>query len=207
MEFKLQKVDELLIAQHSCLEKSDYCYFLGEYVSRKGYEHSPMNQLIFNLKKSMDRKEKSGWCYKRKAIEEIADFFNQLISLQWRGLKNCTWVPFPPSKTKEHSEYDSRLLDILNIIKNTNNELDIRELLETKTDRNAAHLEGKRLPPEEHVKNLRLVEKFINPIPKTLIIFDDVITSGASFKAAQKILKERFVIPVVGIFIARAINI
>jgi predicted amidophosphoribosyltransferase len=49
-----------------------------------------------------------------------------------------------------------------------------------------------------------LDESLKNPPPQAIAIFDDVITTGASFKAAQEILQKEFPkIPIIGIFIAR----
>jgi predicted amidophosphoribosyltransferase len=209
VKYKLQKIDESLISEHSYLEPSDICFFFGEYASHKGYQHSPMNQLIFNLKKEIGRKEKPEWRHKEQAIKEIAEL---LVSLpNWeKTFKRCTWIPLPPSKKQTHQEYDDRLLRILEKtnVSGTGSKLDIREMLITKSDRPASHLPGiKRFTKEEHLKNLMLDEKLINPNPKAIVIFDDVITSGASFKAAQEILKKKFTnMPIAGVFIARALK-
>ncbi|MDI1352270.1 MAG: hypothetical protein PSV35_05800, partial [bacterium] len=59
---------------------------------------------------------------------------------------------------------------------------------------------------QDHLDNLKLDNTLINPKPKAIVIFDDVITTGASFKAAKEILNTSFPkIPSIGIFIARNI--
>jgi predicted amidophosphoribosyltransferase len=46
------------------------------------------------------------------------------------------------------------------------------------------------------------------PAPRKIILFDDVLTTGASFKAAQTLLRENFPnAPIAGIFIARNIKL
>lgn len=62
-------IDNSLLQEHSCLDVNDKCYFFGEYAGRQGYSHSDMNQIIFNFKKPMSEKGKSGWGYKGKEIQ------------------------------------------------------------------------------------------------------------------------------------------
>jgi hypothetical protein len=58
---RLTKIDDLTRPDHSYLTAADVCYFLGEYTARKGFAFSATNRLIFNLKKSMDRRGRSEW--------------------------------------------------------------------------------------------------------------------------------------------------
>ncbi len=203
---KLQKIDESLISEHSCLKPEDPCFFLGEYASRQGYQHSPMNQLIFNLKKSVDKIGQPDWRYKESAISEIVRLFTSTPS--WQQLKLYTWIPVPPSAIKNEPEYDDRLLKILaKMNASNNNSLDIREILVQKNSRGPNHLTGNRRTIKDHLSNWIIDENLIQPAPKKILVFDDVITSGASFKAAQALLSEKFgSIPIIGLFIARATN-
>ncbi len=45
----LLKIDASLLQDHSCLDLTDHCYFFGEYSGKKGFNHSEMNQLIWNF--------------------------------------------------------------------------------------------------------------------------------------------------------------
>ncbi len=56
MSSKLQSIDELLRQEHSYLRPEDDCYFYGDYTVGGGYHHSKMNDLIFNFKKSVEKK-------------------------------------------------------------------------------------------------------------------------------------------------------
>ena len=115
----------------------------------------------------------------------------------------------PPSKIKSHSEYDDCTLRILKRAKQFELTLDVRELLLAKTSRDPAHNPGNKRPSiADHFNNLMIDEGLKDPLPRAIVIFDDVITSGASFKAAQKILLKNFPdVPIVGIFVARNIKI
>ncbi len=209
----LQKIDEFLLHEHSCLDESDYCYFIDDYFSirKVGVEYinqnqtsTNMNNIINNFKKPVDRRGLPEWYYKEQAILQIANWIASLTC--WDKIKDATWVPVPPSKIKMDPFYDDRLLQVLqklNEIKK--NSVDIRELLQIRANRIAAHGHGaKRLSPQEHYENYVLDESKKDPFPRAIILFDDVITSGATFKGAQKIITENFPgVPVIGFFVAR----
>lgn len=207
-ETNLQRIDESLLQEHSCLDATDYCYFLGEYAGGLGFKHSEMNQLINNLKKPIDRQHLPEWHYKEQAIQQIA--FLLMSTPAWNKLKSGTWVPMPPSKIKSDAAYDDCILRILKRAQQFEETLDIRELLLAKTSRNPAHTPGSKRPTvEDHLGNLIIDETLKEPLPnKAVIIFDDIITTGSGFKAAQKILKNNFPeVPVIGVFVARNIKI
>ena len=72
MPIRLSKIDDLTRPDHTFIEAADECLYLGEYTAKKGYQFSDTNQLIFNLKKPMDRRGQPGWSYKRSAVEKRA---------------------------------------------------------------------------------------------------------------------------------------
>jgi hypothetical protein len=57
-----------------------------------------MNDVIYNFKKPMDRKNRPEWSYKVEAISKIAGWL--ICTTVWQKIKNATWVPIPPSKIK-----------------------------------------------------------------------------------------------------------
>jgi hypothetical protein len=61
---KLTRVDSLLLPDHYYLDADDECYFIGEYTARAGFAFSATNDLIQNLKKPMDRRDRPEWKYK-----------------------------------------------------------------------------------------------------------------------------------------------
>jgi len=203
---RLLKIDESLIDEYLSLEKSDLCFFLGEYAARQGYQFSEMNQLVYNLKKPLSVIDQPHWSYKEKSINQIADL---IISLKaWQKLKDCLWIPIPPSKVTSHKEYDNRLTKVLIKIKEKEPNFSFSEILVSKENRDSAHLGAKRLGITEHINNLSIDQSKIISTQKPIIIFDDVITSGASFKAAQILLKKIYPdSTIVGFFVARSIKI
>jgi hypothetical protein len=136
---RLSKIDEPTRPDHTFLDAADTCYYLGEYTARAGFAFSPTNDLIQNLKKPMDRKDRPEWRYKVWAINRSAQMLREVLPEEW--FARVTFVPVPPSKTRDHVEYDDRLLQILRKVGEGRN-LDIRELVVMTESIDPAHLEG-----------------------------------------------------------------
>lgn len=84
--------------------------------------------------------------------------------------------------------------------------LDVRELLLQAQSTAAAHVSGYRPTRQELIDNYRIDEGAARPAPKGIALFDDVLTNGTHFKAAQAVLQTRYPgIDVVGVFIARRV--
>ena len=188
---------------HFHLRESDVCYYIGEYTSHEDYAYSRTNQLIHNLKKSMDRRGRSEWRYKARAIEEAARAFQSAIPDEL--LDQLTFVPIPPSKSKAHSLYDDRITRMLHLVR-PQASLDLRELIIQAESTEAAHAIDSRPSPETIEANYRLDTSLIEPKPKALVLVDDILTTGAHFRAAKTVLERRFPsMPIMGMFIARRV--
>lgn len=199
---KLQRIDEFLLIDHHHLQNDDQCYFYGEYTARRGFSHSKTNDLILNFKKPLDQKGTNAWKHKGIAINEVVKIFTTLQV--WVKLRTYTWVPIPPSKSKSDPKYDDRLIQTLEGMKSIEPTLDYRELVKIKKTRTPAHEATFRPKPEDHFENFELDSSCVNPKPRAIIIFDDVITTGSSFRAMKRLINETYpAIPVVGLFIAR----
>lgn len=201
---RLCKIDDLTLPDYHYLEPDDRCYFIREYTSRQDYSFSSTNDLISNFKKSMDRKGKSEWKYKERAILSIAREFSNLLPVD--SLTKMTLVPMPPSSVKGDPDHDDRMLRVLKNIDQEIN-LDVRELILQSKSIPAVHFRGSyRHDPEELAEIFYIDENISEPIPPKIAIFDDVLTTGAHFKAAQRTIQERYPgISVIGIFVARRI--
>jgi hypothetical protein len=188
----LTKIDELLLAAHSSLSPGDDCYFMLEY--------NEGSALINNLKKKMDRREKREWPYKEWTIQQIAaelaaalpDIINFLTT---------TFLPIPPSKTRDNPLYDDRLLKILRLACPT--DADIRESIICRQDHTAAHeSECDRPTVDELINNYTWVGTA--PLRPNIVLFDDVITNGTHFTACKRFLLQHHpAANTTGIFIAR----
>ena len=202
MANRLQRIDQLLLPDHFYLSADDDCYFYGEYTVQGGFAHSDTNRLILNFKKEIGRRGKPDWKYKAEAIRDVAKIFTSLND--WPQLQNFTWVPIPPSKDKNDPQYDDRLVQTLKAMQAHFQNLDFRELVRIKRSRQAAHGNENRPTPQNHYANFEIDKSLTNPAVTSIVVFDDVVTTGSGFKAMKRLLSERFPgVKVIGVFIAR----
>ena len=199
---KFQKIDDLTRPKHSWIETSDICFYLCEYVAGEGYQHSYINQQIFNLKKPMSDRYRPGWHYKTSAIRKIASAFTRAFS--GVDLADWTFVPVPPSRMHGDAEHDDRVIRMLHGMQPRQ---DVRELICQTQNVQASHRGRIRLPPDQLAKLYRIDETRSDPTPKNIVVFDDILTTGSHFKAAQIVLQNRFPdAGIVGLFVARAVH-
>jgi len=200
---RLTKIDDLARPDHFYLTPTDECYFLGEYTARKGYAFSATNQLILNFKKAMDKRNSAQWRYKEKAIEEAAAAFRASLNGEW--LDGATLVPIPPSKSKNDALYDDRLVRMVRSIR-PQPALDVRELILQRASTVAVHDQENRPTPEQIQANYAIDHAVRDPVPQVIGLFDDVLTTGAHFRAASTVLQQSFpTARIVGLFIARRV--
>ena len=201
---RITKIDDLVRRDYRHITEADRCYFVGEYTARKGYAYSDTNQLILNFKKSMDRAGQPEWRHKEKAIQVAANVFRN--SIPPNQIEKFTFVPIPPSKAKRHPHYDNRLVRMLEAIR-PEPRLDIRELIFQTESTVPAHNQDVRPRPSHIEKIYRLDKDLAEPEPKIFALVDDVLTTGAHFRAAKSILSKFFPRKaVIGLFIARCVQ-
>lgn len=200
----LTKVDDLFRDDHYHLRTDDSCYFIREYIAYAGFSHCETNDLILNLKKSMDKRGKSEWRYKDWAIRKCAEELITAIAEKWT-LNGWILVPAPPSKTKAHEMYDDRMVQIAQMVGQTL-AVDIVELLESIADREPQHASKAKRDVQAQVANLRVNKRLLKTRPKGIVVLDDVLTTGATFQACQTVLERELPdVPVAGLFVARRV--
>jgi len=200
---KLQAVDDLIRPQHSYLGKEDRAYFLREYTARAGFSYGETNDIITNLKKSVDRRERPEWHYKERDIQRAGEELR--AALGEKTLQTVTIVPMPPSKAKADPLYDDRLLRIVQLMTDGLN-CDVRELILQHKSTAAAHERSDRPGPQEYYDNYFIDENLVDPAPTRLLVVDDVLTTGAHFVGIKRRLGEKFPnVAVFGCFFARRI--
>lgn len=70
----------------------------------------------------------------------------------------------------------------------------------------AVHDQEDRPRPEEIQANYAIDQTLLNPKPQNIALVDDVLTTGAHFRAACAVVKQVFPdVPIVGLFIARRV--
>lgn len=200
---RLTKIDDLARPDHYYLTAEDDCYFLGEYTARKGYAFSATNQLILNFKKPVTVRGTAQWNYKERAIGDVAAAFRTTLNGEW--LNTATLVPIPPSKAKTDPLYDDRLVRMLRAIR-PQPAPDTRELIVQRANMAAAHEQANRPKPDDIAANYAIDEQLRNPAPQIIGLFDDVLTTGAHFRAASNILKTAYpAVRIIGVFVARRV--
>lgn len=197
---KPTKIDLLTLDDHWHLQPEDDCWYLGEYTSGKGFAFSEINQLILNFKKSVDKQGTSEYQYKLAAIEEITQTLKDTLRPN-AGEAGSVYVPIPPSKASRHPLYDDRVYEAL---QGTDLRLDIRKLIVQTESTAASHFSQARPSPSDLFRRYEIDTQLSSPTPERIVVVDDVVTTGAHFKAAQTLLAVEFPgVPVSGLFIAR----
>jgi hypothetical protein len=197
----LTKIDELTLPDHWHLDGTDECYFIGEYTAGQGFSHSATNQLILNLKKGLDRRGRPEWIWKERAIQQAATVLRG--SLNPAFLQNATFVPVPPCRATNDPLYDDRMSRVLRLL---GPEVDVRELVKQIESTEGAHISPDRPGPRQLYENYSIDDSLTEPAPMQIAVVDDVLTTGAHFKAMKRILNETFQgVEVVGLFLARRV--
>jgi predicted amidophosphoribosyltransferase len=201
---RLTEIDDLSRPDHSYLSAADDCYFLGEYTARKGFAFSSTNQLILNLKKGMDRRDRPEWAFKGRAIRTAAEALRASLNDDARAM--LTFVPIPPSKAKgDPPLHDDRLLQVLRSVW-PGQATDIRELIVQPQSTDAVHDREERPTPAQIEGRYVVDRQLLQPAPQLIAVVDDVITTGAHFVAARNLLRREFAdTKFVGLFIARRV--
>lgn len=202
MSFPLVAIDEINRGDHYYLDQDDICYYFKTYTSGQSYNFSDTNSLITNLKMDVNIKDSNPqrWNYKCGAINECATYLNYAID----NFPEFTFVPVPPSKTKANPLYDNRLLKILQ--KAFKGNADISELITMNEDMESSHSlpPGMRPTPISLRRNMTLNAELFENSKDNIIVFDDVLTTGAHFKACKNlILNANPDKTIIGVFLAR----
>lgn len=197
---KLRKFDDTNREDHYFLRPEDDCYYFIEFTARKPYSYSAENGYIANLKKSPLKRNTYQWPHKVRAMNEAAQTLFRELPNDW--LADSTFVPIPPSKAKDHPEYDDRMLQILSQMQN----IDVRELVYQEESMDATHVSENRHSINTLAANYRINEELINPPPTHIVIIDDMMTAGAHYRAMRRVLRRQFPgVPISGVFIARRV--
>lgn len=182
------------------IKDDDVCIYAREYIAGGcGYKGGPTNKLILNFKKPPSKKELSEWQYRIQAVRtfktEAEKLFNQDSDISITAI--------PSSKHKAHSEYDCRFEDLFKELLKSRPCLNIEWPIEVKQTGRATH-QGDRQHPDRIKKNY--IWKGFKTTPNRLYVFDDVLTTGAHFRAFSNFLKNnKYTRQIIGTFWSRAI--
>lgn len=149
----------------------------------------------------MDRQGLPEWQYKERAIAKAAVAFR--TALGQNGVDALTFVPIPPSKAKDDPLYDDRMVRLLTKVR-SNPPLDVRELIIQTQSTEAVHGMDDRPGPNQIVARYKIDEDLAVGLKRYVAIVDDVLTTGAHFRAAKSVLSDQFPEQeIIGLFLAR----
>ncbi|WP_131751204.1 MULTISPECIES: phosphoribosyltransferase [Legionella] len=198
-----------IVENRPALTEEDRCYYYMTYYPFSELAVSGEKQTILNLKISkeelQENPKRNYW--KEKSLREIANLLINTIKHN-PVLTDYLWVPAQSSKTKSDPNYDDRLQQILIRVKQEIpsfkwfDALSVKKTVEKSRQSNQRNV-------QEKLENLHIDPKFVDALSQNkVVVFDDVLTTGATFKAAQlKIKAANPTIEVIGIFIAKAVSL
>jgi hypothetical protein len=176
---------------------NDKCYYARDYVAHGGYAASEANQLILNFKKPMSRQKTPEWRHKLRAVRQFA---RELSSVLPDG---ATIGSIPSSIEMGDPDYDPRLDWTLELLRKMSRGFAIEYPITRRMTTQSVHDGARRDPAEIYID---LEWKGFKAVPDSMFLIDDVITTGAHFKACQQLIREHHSeIEIVGLFWARTI--
>ena len=151
----------------------------------------------------MDKRGRTEWKYKGMAINKIGNMFAQ--SLPRFPFSGTIIVPIPPSKVKTDPLYDDRIIQVMNIFCRDHQDADLREIISVQSNKVPSH--EVRASPDGILPYLSVNKALCKNQKPAIVLVDDVLTSGAHFKACQTLLRQEFPKSIIrGLFIARAVH-
>lgn len=199
------RIDRTL-AGHLLLQEDDLCYY---YLVRTsgGFNASTANSRIQNFKKEPERfKDNPGvWRYKTAAIEHFAfDVCDLLNRHDFKNILdhfgNVALVPMPTHCPKSHERYDSRLVDMCNIVAGQVDGVRVEDAFDMRYELAPSHGGGTR-----DVQALMQAMSFAGfaQTPRLVILVDDVLTKGTHYVVCRDLIRRMYPeMPIIGLFLA-----
>ncbi len=143
--------------------------------------------------------------YKQQAINHAAAALRNFLPRTYAE-HSATFVPIPGSKAAGDSDYDDRMLRVLQRALQGWT-ADIRPMLELTDSTPADHETTDRLSYDELLAISRLTDSSGQPLRQIVVVVDDVLNSGKHFKVAQALISERYpTVEIRGLFLARCVR-
>ena len=109
------------------------------------------------------------------------------------------------NKAKSDSLYDDRMTRMLRAIRESP-PLDVRELIMQASSTAAVHDQAVRPQPDDIAGLYTIDRRQREPAPSAIALCDDVLTTGAHYRAALSVVQQAFPgVRVIGLFIARRV--
>ena len=120
-------------------------------------------------------------------------------------LDQLTFVPVPPSRARGDPLYDDRLVRMLRAIRPAP-PLDVRELVVQTASMIPAHERDDRPDPRAVEALYRIDGPLLEGCRPTIVVVDDMLTTGAHFRAAKSVIVQALPeATVIGLFLVRRV--
>lgn len=197
---RLQAIDELTRSDHYYLTDDDQCYYFGSYLKGANWGYDAFHQLFWNFKKALD---KGGQHYKKQAISRVG----RMVAKHFAAYVDADslFIPVPPSTAKGDPGYDDRCLQALKIAqRHSSVAVQVSDAIRQLESTTPAHLQESRPRPEDYQENYAIVDDAAIVVAKWIVVFDDLITTGAHFRAISEMVTETNPrVQITGLFLGR----
>ena len=189
------------------LDGNDRCYYYMTYDPWSDLLVNEQKKIVKNLKIKPNelignplRKK-----YKDQSIQTVSNWIIETIN-EYQELKNYLWIPASPSKSRDDQNYDDRLVKILELVKAAIPDFAYFDALYAKNSLEESRRSNER-DIQKKLENLGIDKNFINYLKTNkIVIFDDVLTTGSTFKATQnKIHEIDNTLKIIGVFLAKSL--
>ena len=181
------KVDKVLEHRPYWIDvDNDLVFYMHEKL-KGGYELSPVNQKIVNFKHKREKFGTGCWKHKIAACQEFAEDLATLDS-------DVVITAIPTSKHLDDPDFDPRFKMLFNKLRPLVSHFQIIENLIVRTETvQALHAENSSTHrnPDTIIQKLHIADNAPSELDE-LVLVDDVLTSGANFKACERLLKQHY---------------
>ena len=205
-----KKTDESDRLDHCRNHQELYLLYGRIYTPRRGHKYSTSNRLVLNLKKRPSSSNEGELYWKREAIKQFAADVIALLRPNLPPNKPRALIPMPPSKTRQHPDYDDRMEQVAQRVAQHFPNLRYWPLLKGIRDVQGSHTGTTSRDPEDVFNTIGIEETEVgNYLNEDIVyIIDDVLTSGSHFTAARKHILNYFPnIQIHGLFWAKTQSI
>lgn len=201
-----QSITSISYANHRFLEREDLCLYLMTREHHPLDEQSPRYseafQKVANFKITLSELRMKP--YRAKYKEEAVDrFSSDLCGLFAQSAASFVLIPAVTSKVEQDPDFDDRLVRVCENVARRLPQVRCERVLSLKSSIPSASRSYGRRDPE-------LIRTYIRADPSRdlacdfVLVVDDVISSGAHFKACQKAVCDAYGVKAGGAFWARA---
>ncbi|MBI2521197.1 MAG: hypothetical protein HYV97_12290 [Bdellovibrio sp.] len=197
-----KKIDQTILGFYPYLTSEDDCRFAYEYTGGgSGYAAGVINSDVLNFKKSgLKRNVEPEWSYRNEAVNKFAGDLSVIINNTTASPLHITAIP--ASKIKSDSEYSFRYEDLFTVLKSFRPRTVPVSPIDQITSALSSHTGGTR-NPQQIMSNYKW-NGFGTEVVDKLVVVDDVLTTGAHFKAYKDFLRQNgFAGQLIGLFWAR----